>query len=110
MTVTDLVYAAQITALVMCIYMIVQARYALNGLTRGLILLCVLLIVRRIDDVFHIFDETATAILSSAVVLVFFLDVYKLYQERKVYALYLFNRRKRMAELDEMSREDLREV
>lgn len=106
MTAIDLIYAIQIAILLMCVYMIIQARHALNGLSRGLILLCLLLVIRRIDDVFQIFDQMATTVLSSAVVVVFFLDIYKLYQEREIYALYLFNRRKRMAELDEMSKAD----
>lgn len=102
MTAINLAYAIQIAVLLGCIYMIWQARAALNSLARGLILLCILLIIRRIDDVFNIFDQVATTILSSIVVTILFMDIYKLYKEREVYALYLRNRQKRIDALEEM--------
>jgi hypothetical protein len=96
----DAIYAVQIAAMLTCIYMAWMARKAINGLSRGLILLCLLLIVRRIDDVFGILDTPATLILSSAVALVLLFDMYSIYKNREIYALYLENRKKRIDDLE----------
>lgn len=96
------IYIAQIVALLWCLYMTWRARKAMNGLVRGMMLLFLLLIVRRIDDAFSIFDNTGILILSSLVVIVITFDVYQIYKMRWLYALYLENRRTRIDELEKM--------
>lgn len=102
MIISTLIYSAQIIALLICVYMAWRARAALNGLGRGVILLMLLLIVRRVDDAFHVLSDVETVILSSIVVIVVFIDVYHIYQARDAYRIYLTNRHKRMAELEAM--------
>lgn len=87
-------------------YMAWRAREALHGLARGLMALMLLLIVRRLDDAFELFSQTETLILSSAVVMIVLLDVSRIYQAREVYRIYAVNRKRRMAELEEMRRRD----
>lgn len=105
-----------IPPLVACLYMVYQSRAALNGLTRGLsallvmlIALMVLLSVRRLDDAFNIFNESATLILSSivalmsiSIVLLVTLDLHYLYRNRELFALYQRNRQKRIQQLEDM--------
>ena len=96
-----IIYIAQIILLCACIYMTWHARVALNGLGRGLILLFMLLIARRVDDVLGYLDTIGVLILSSAVVAVVTYDIYHIWRAREVYALYLHNRQKRIAELEQ---------
>lgn len=96
----QVVYLAQIFALLVCIYMTWRVRFVLNGLARGLIALFVLLIVRRVDDAFGILDTTATLILSSAVVIVVADDLYQIYRMRETLKAALLLRQKRVAELE----------
>ncbi len=94
------IYIAQIVALLCCLYMLWKARKATNGLGRGMMLLFVLLIVRRLDDAFSILNDTGVLILSSLVVAVIVFDVYKIYSMRELYSLYLENRKARIDELE----------
>ncbi len=96
----QIVFIAQIIILCWCSYMVWRARQALNGLGRGMLLLFVLLIIRRLDDAFHVLDNTGVLLLSSAVVLIVAYDVHRIYKERETYVLYLQNRRKRIADLE----------
>lgn len=105
-TMSTLIYSAQIVILLVCVYMAWRARAALNGLGRGLMLLMLLLIMRRVDDAFHVLSDVETVILSSVVVIVVFVDVYRIYQARDAYRVYLANRHKRMAELEAMRNQD----
>ncbi len=100
--ISHLIYLIQIGVLAACIYMTWRARKALNGLARGLILLLLLLIARRIDDAFRVFTEEQILILSSAVVAVIAIDIYAVYRERAIYAEYLRRRKERIAELEAM--------
>lgn len=100
----DMIYFFQIVVLLSCIYMTWRSRYALNGLTRGIILLLLLLIARRINDAFGVFDSVAILILSSAVVLLIAADLYYIYRQRDIYAMYQANWRKRIAELENQRR------
>ena len=99
-----LVYSIQIVLLIACIYMVARARRALNGLARGLVLLLLLLIVRRIDDMFLILDNLQTMILSTAVVVVITYDIYQIYSRRDVFEFYLENRKKRIEQLEQLRR------
>lgn len=101
----EIVYAVQIVFLCICIYMVHRARFAINGMSRGIILLLALLIVRRFDDALGFMGPIAIAMLSSAVVAVIFLDIYHLYKEREIYALYLLNRKRRIDQLEAMRNE-----
>lgn len=96
------IYIAQIAALLGCSFMIWRARKAMNGLGRGMLFLCFLLILRRVDDGFSILDETGSLILSSLVVAVITFDVYQIYKMRGLYAFYLKNRTKRIEDLEEI--------
>ena len=58
-----IIYLIQIVFLLLCIGMTWRARRALNGMSRGLILLCVLLIVRRLDDMLGYLDSVGTLVL-----------------------------------------------
>lgn len=98
------IYLAQIAVLLWCIYMTWHARAALNGLGRGLILLFVLLIFRRVDDILGYLDTLGHLILSSAVVVVVAYDIHQIYKAREVYALYLRNRQERIEMLEKMYR------
>lgn len=100
MTAYQIVYLLQIIVLVGCIYMTWKARKALNGLGRGLILLFILLIARRVDDVWQIYNEVQTALLSSLVVGVVAYDIWQIYKARDVYAAYLRNRQERIDQLE----------
>jgi len=100
MSIEHLIYLFQIALLCACVYMTWHARAALNGLGRGLILLFLLLIVRRVDDMLGYLDTIGVLVLSSAVVAVVAFDIYQIYKARDVYALYLQNRKKRIAELE----------
>lgn len=104
--VSTLIYFAQIAALLVCVYMAWRARAALNGLGRGLMLLMILLILRRVDDAFHVLSDVETVILSSVVVIVVLVDVYRIYEARDAFKLYLLNRHQRMIELEELRRKD----
>lgn len=102
--------------LVACIAMVYQSRAALNGLMRGLIallslliVLIVLLCVRRFDDAFNVFDNSAALIFSSIVVLVSIsivilvtVDLYYLYRNRELYTIWRVNQRERIEELETM--------
>ncbi len=101
----DLVYFVQIAVLVVCIFMVFRIRKMLNGLARGLILLFVLLIARRVDDIWGVYTNAQTAILSSAVVAVVAYDIWQIYRARKVYALYFRNRQKRITELESLRKD-----
>lgn len=96
------IFLVQLVVLCGCLYMLWRARQALNGLGRSMILLIVLLIVRRLDDALQVLDGMGVLILSSAVVLVVAYDVFQIYRAREVYALYLQNRKRRIAELEKM--------
>lgn len=105
-----------IPPLIACLYMVYKSRAALNGLTRGLsallvmlIALMVLLSVRRLDDAFNIFNESATLILSSivalmsiSIVLLVTIDLHYLYRNRELFALYQRNRQARIQSLEDM--------
>lgn len=106
MTVYQIVYLLQIIVLVGCIYMTWKARKALNGLGRGLILLFILLIARRVDDVWQVYNEAQTVILSSLVVGVITYDILQIYKARQVYAAYLRNRNRRIEQLEAMRKDD----
>lgn len=97
-----LIYIAQIIALLWCLYMVWRARKATNGLGRGMMLLFILLIVRRLDDAFGILDDFGVLILSSLVVMVITFDIYQLYKMRGLYTLYLENRQERIAALEKL--------
>lgn len=102
-----IVYLVQIALLLWCLFMVWRSRRALNGMLRGLILLLLLLIVRRLDDVGHlfglnIFDEVQMLILSSAVVVLIVLEIWKLHSQREIFARYLQNRRERIAQLENL--------
>lgn len=99
---TQIVYSAQIVALLVCVYMTFRARHALNGLGRGLTLLFFLLIARRVDDVLGYLDDTGIMILSSAVVIVVTYDIFQIYKARNVYAAHLHNRQERIKDLESM--------
>lgn len=94
------IYIAQIVALLICAYMVFRARHAINGLARGVFLLLLLLIVRRVNDAFGILDETGVLILSSGVVVILMFDIWQVYKDRTIYAEYLRNRQKRIDELE----------
>jgi|MudIll2142460700_1097286.scaffolds.fasta_scaffold19192_6 amino acid transporter len=115
------IYAVQILMLLacmslfsLCTYMAYQARLALNGLARSiillfslLILLMALLILRRLDDALGLFDNTI--VLSSAVVLVacgialtVTLDMYYVYRQRDVYAAWMAARKAKEDSLEEL--------
>lgn len=98
----NVVYAAQIVLLVVTIGMVIRSRRALNGLTRGLVLLATLLIVRRFDDMFGILDGVGTLVLSSVVVVVFALDVWKIDSMRDLYAGWHQARQEKMQQLEQM--------
>lgn len=100
------VYLFQIVVLSVCIYMAWHARAALNGLGRGLILLFMLLIFRRMDDILGYLDTIGNVILSSSVVVVVAYDIYQIYKAREVYALYLRNRRERISQLERIRQHD----
>ena len=95
-----MVYAAQIAALLACLYMTWRSKRALNGMARGMMLLMLLLIVRRVDDMTGILDNLQTMILSSAVVVLVTYDIYAVYRQRDVFAMYLENRKKRIDEME----------
>lgn len=102
MTINNIIYALQIIVLSVTIGLVVINRKAINGLARGLVLLAILLIVRRIDDMTGFLGETGTLVLSSIVVIVFFLDILKIHQARWVYLLWHEARKKRIDELEAM--------
>jgi hypothetical protein len=79
-----------------------HARIALNGLGRGLILLFVLLIAQRLDFAFDIYDDNASVIVSSAVVVAVTYDIAKIYKSRDMYIFYLKNRKERIKELESL--------
>ncbi len=105
---------ACIPLLVFCVFMVNRSRLALNGLYRGLVLLLsmlialiVLLIVRRVDDMLGILDSATILFLSSAVMLlvvsmvvVVTLDLYFLYRNRALYAMWQAARQKRIDDLE----------
>lgn len=86
--------------------MVWRSRQALNGLTRSILLLLALLIVRRLDDAFGILDGTATAILSSAVVALIAVDLHYIYRQRGLFAMYQRNRLERIAQLEKMRQQN----
>ncbi len=94
------IYLAQIAILCACIYMTWKARLALNGLGRGLILLFLLLVVRRIDDAFQILNDVGTLVLSSTVVALVAYDIFQIYRARHVYEIYWRTRKARIEELE----------
>jgi len=96
------IYLIQIALLFACVLMTWRVRRALNGLGRGLILLLLLLIVRRVDDMLGYLDSLGALILSSTVVAVVTYDIYQIYKARDVYALYLRNRQERISKLEEL--------
>lgn len=100
------IFIGQIVILGYCLYMLWRARQALNGLGRGMMLLIVLLIIRRLGDAFHVLGNTDILLLSSAVVLIVTYDVYRIYKARHIYALYLSNRQQRIAELEELHKHE----
>jgi hypothetical protein len=100
--INEIIYSVQIVLLCGAIVMVVINRKAINGLARGLVLLAILLIVRRIDDMAGVLGETGTLVLSSVVVAVFFLDVWKIHRARWLYLLWSEARQKRIAELEKM--------
>ena len=100
-------YGFRFALLLYAIYMIVRAHRSFNGLARGLVALSLLLAVRTIDDLGHVFglnvlDDTATLLLSSLVVLVFFLDVQRIYKEHPLREMSRKWRHKREDELEQM--------
>lgn len=96
------IFIAQIAALVACLFMLWKSRKALNGMGRATMLLCVALIVRRLDDAWHILDSAGILILSSAVVVLVFYDVLQVYKERDLYMRYLENRKARIFALESL--------
>lgn len=78
-----------------------RSRKALNGLARGLVALALLLIVRRIDDVLgqHL-NDVSILVLSSVVVIVFWLDVKRIDDARDLYALWQQARKQREHDLE----------
>ena len=97
-----IIYAIQIAFLLACIYMTWRARRALNSLGRGLVLLFVLLIARRVNDMLGYLDTIGVLLLSSAVVIVVTYDIYQIYKVRDMYAFYLRNRQERIEKLESM--------
>lgn len=70
-----LAYLPQIAALLVYLIVIVYARGALAGIARGLFLLISLLIFKRVDEIFGIYDDVATLVMSYAVVIVLGYDL-----------------------------------
>jgi hypothetical protein len=102
MSIDTVIYISQIVLLAACVYMTWSARHALNGLGRGLILLFLLLIARRFNDMLGYLDSIGVLVLSSAVVCVVAYDIFQIWRARDVYALYLQQRRKRIEALESM--------
>lgn len=119
----EIIYIIQIVLLLMsipplvaCLYMVYKSRAALNGLTRGLsallvmlMALMVLLIVRRLDDAFGILNSSATLILSSVValmsvsiVMLVTIDLHYLYRNRGLYIWWKRNQQERINEYESM--------
>lgn len=105
--IVTIIYLLQIGLLCACIYMTWHGRVALNGLGRGLILLFLLLIARRVDDLLGYLDSVGVLVLSSTVVVVVTYDIFQIYRARDVYALYLHNRKERIQTLESMRDWDL---
>lgn len=99
---TTPIYIAQIIMLCADAFMVWRARKAFSGLWWELIILFVSLAIRRLDDMTRNADEIGILILSSVVVAIVTHGVYCLYRDRKPLEFYLFNRRKREAELEAM--------
>lgn len=95
-----LIFIVQIAALMACIFMLWRSRRALNGMGRATMLLCVALIIRRLDDAFHILDSMGILILSSIVVGLVFYDVLQVYKQRHLFALYWQSRQARIDEYE----------
>ena len=98
-------YGLQFVLLIITIGMVTRSRKAMNGLARGLILLGLLLMVRRVDDVGHLYslnllDETVTMVLSLSVTIVFFVDVRTIDKIRDLYAQWHAQRRLKIAMLE----------
>ncbi len=87
----------RIAVLIVAIVMIVQARDMFGGMARGLILLALLFIVRAVDDLTGFLDPFGIVVLSSSVAVVFLIDVYNIWRDRKDHAEYV-NWRKQHAE------------
>jgi hypothetical protein len=98
----NLIYVIEILVLCVDIYMVYRARQALNGLFISMIALLTFLIVRRLDDMGRNADDLGILVLSSVVVIIITFDIFKVYKEREVYALYLRNRQTRIEELEQM--------
>lgn len=94
------IFIVQIAALLACLFMLWKSRRALNGMGRATMLLCVALIIRRLDDAFHILDAIGILLLSSAVVALVFYDVLQVYKQREVFALYWQSRQARIDEYE----------
>lgn len=101
------VYAIRILLLLAAIPLLYMSRYSIRGTARMLIILDFALIMRSIDDIghlygIHVLDETATAILSSVVAVVFFLDVWRIFRERKIHEAWVITRQDRERKLEMM--------
>lgn len=103
------IYLIQIIFLLADIYMVWQARKAINRLGIGLILLFSLLIVRRLDDMGRNAEELGILVLSSVIVVIVTYEVFSVYQHRELYTQYLENRQKRIETFDAMSQADVSE-
>jgi len=89
MTEFSLIYLVQLAALIVALVMIAGARRMFNGMAFGLLALGVLLVVRRLNDVFGVIGEVELAVVSSLVVAVFCWDVWRIWKERRDHADWL---------------------
>lgn len=97
-----LIFIVQIVALVACIFMLWKSRKALNGMGRATMLLCVALIIRRLDDAWHILSDLEILVLSSVVVGLVFYDALQVYKDRELFALYWQSRQARIDQYEAM--------
>lgn len=87
-------HVIRIAILIVAIPLIWLSRKSIKSTARMLIILDVAFIIRSVDDIghlygLHILSDTATAILSSVVAVVFFLDVWSIFLKRNVYTAWI---------------------
>src|SRR5512135_3264217 len=102
---TQVIYLFQIIFLLLDIYMVWQARLAINGLTSTLILLFALLIIRRMDDMGRNPEVIGILVLSSVIVTLVTFSIFRVYRKRGIYAAYLERRKEREEDLENMRAE-----
>ena len=121
----EAIYTLQIAALgacialfAACIYMVFRARFAINGLARSLILLlvllvalCSLLIVRRLDSLLGLLDDTllltsVIVVVACGIAVIITIDVSYLYRQREFYKAFLKARKQKEMLLESMRKEE----